>query len=181
MYMWECGVPEPSNIWLLPYRQVPCGMWNSSGTIPSVYMSSPNVITAGAVTNLSVCGLTTARKFNEGAQDLVSYIWCKTRHHGRSVEAHFQHGAGCMCLFFLIIKAANTSNNDNNVPNWISYNQQYDIWMRPLIHKPTNQNGMWELTGLANHVIHRRLMGTGTGSAQQEAMCWVVGHVWCWT
>jgi len=39
-----------------------------------------------------------------------------TTNHWRSVDAHFQDGVGCTSLFCLIVKAANRSTKDSNVP-----------------------------------------------------------------
>jgi len=71
MHMGECGVPEPSVIWPVPHREVPCGICDFQGTISSVDMSFPDVVGAGAVANLSVCGLITAGTFNAAVQYIL--------------------------------------------------------------------------------------------------------------
>jgi len=76
-----------------------CGICNFPGMFSSVYISSLNDVGAGAVANLSVCGSTAAGIFNNAIQCFESYPWCKTKHHGHSVEVHFQDGAGSVFLF----------------------------------------------------------------------------------
>jgi len=119
MSMWECCFPEPSITRLLPYWDVPCSICHFPGMRSSVFKSSPNVVSAAPVAISSICGLTTAGTFNVAVQYFISYTWCKTQDCGCSVEAHFQDEAGSMSLFFSSIKAANTSNKDNRVPQWI--------------------------------------------------------------
>jgi len=122
MHLWECGFPEHGIIWLLLYRDVPRGIYNLTGMISSVHKSSPYVVVAGAVANISVCGVTNAGIFNAAVPNILSYPWYKTQDRGRPVDAHFQHGAASVSSFFLILKAANTSNIVNNVPKSIVCN-----------------------------------------------------------
>jgi len=44
----DFGFPEPTQIWLLPGREVHCGIGDIPGTISRVSNSSPNVVGAGA-------------------------------------------------------------------------------------------------------------------------------------
>ena len=49
----------------------------------------------------------------------LDYPWCKSTNHWHAVDYHVQDGAGSVSLFFLVIKAANSSKKDNNTPKAI--------------------------------------------------------------
>jgi len=55
-----CVFSERSLSWLHPVRGVPCGFYNISGTISTHFISSPNVVGAGAAASSLICSLTTA-------------------------------------------------------------------------------------------------------------------------
>jgi len=94
------------------------------------------------------------------------------------VHTQFHHVAVSMSLLVLIIKAANESNKDNDVPKLIFCTRKWNIWMRPKIEKPDNSNRRLELAGLANPGKTRRLRGTGPGLAHQSAAGRVLERVW---
>jgi len=83
-----------------------------------------------------------------------------------------------VCLLFLIIKAANTSENDNNVQKSIFCDSQLDFWMWTYIEQPEDQNWKLELMGLAKAGKTHGSMGTGTGFDRQDAAGRVFSHVW---
>jgi len=58
------GFSKPSLIWLLPARDVTCGICNCPGTISRAYICSPNVVGDGVAEVMSVWGFTTAGTFN---------------------------------------------------------------------------------------------------------------------
>jgi len=72
MRMWESGFPEPSILGQLPSQEVPCSICNFPGCISGVHKTHPNVVGAGAVANLSVCGLTTGGTFHSAEQYFYS-------------------------------------------------------------------------------------------------------------
>jgi len=49
----------------------------------------------------------------------LDYPWCKSKNHWHAMDYHVQDGAGSVSLFFLVIKAANSSKKDNNTPKSI--------------------------------------------------------------
>jgi len=64
MVVFDCGFTEPSRIWLLPGREVPCGICNIPETMSSLSISSPNVVGGGAEASSSVWGWTTTGTLN---------------------------------------------------------------------------------------------------------------------
>jgi len=74
-----------------------------------------------------------------------------------------------MSPLVLIIKVANWTHKDNDVPKLIVCTRVCDIWMRPYIEKPEHLNQRLELTGLANPCNTGGLTGTGAGLALPEA------------
>jgi len=66
----DCGLTEPSLIWLRPGREVPCGFCYVPGTMSRLSISSPNVAGGGAGGSSFVCSGTTARTLNS----LVPYF-----------------------------------------------------------------------------------------------------------
>jgi len=75
MLVFDCGFIEPSLIWLLPGREVPCGICDIPETILRHFMSCPNVVSAGAAASSPVCGWTTARTINSDVPYLLSISW----------------------------------------------------------------------------------------------------------
>jgi len=55
----------------------------------------------------------------------------KTKYYWHTADFHFQDVARSLSLLFLIIKAANTWQKDNDVPNSIFCDYPYVIWLQP--------------------------------------------------
>jgi len=90
------GFAEPNLIWLLPARDVPCGIRDIPGTILRDSMSSPNVVRAGAAASSSVCGLMTAGTFNSDGL----YLWsCSLKPFAASSHHSCVNSSGCICIF----------------------------------------------------------------------------------
>ena len=109
------------------------------------------------------------------------YPECKTNNHWLSIHTHFQDGVGSVYLFVSIIKAANTSNKDNDVPKSIFCNPQWDIWMQPWIEKPETQDRRLELMGPVKSGKTYRFTVTCLGLASQEAAGLVFARVLDWS
>jgi len=62
--VFDCGFPKPSLIWLIPGREVPCGICVIPGRMSRNYITSQNVVRAGAATSSSVCSWITAGTLN---------------------------------------------------------------------------------------------------------------------
>ena len=71
MLMFHCGFTEPSLIWLLPGRDVPCSMCDILRTMSRHSVSSPNIVGTGAAASSAVCGWTTAGTLNS---DLLYFL-----------------------------------------------------------------------------------------------------------
>jgi len=73
--LFDCAVPDPNLIRLLPGQEVHCGIRDISGIISRDYIRSPNVAGESVAASLSVCGLTTAGTFNSVVWYFISIWW----------------------------------------------------------------------------------------------------------
>jgi len=106
------------------------------------------------------------------------YPWCETKNFWCSVDTNFQNIIQSSSLIFRIIKAANTSKNDNDVPNSIFSNLQYDLWMWSKIENPKFQKWKLEPTSLAKSSNTSWLTGTAQCFTGQKAASPYFGQVW---
>jgi len=72
MWLSGWGFPEPGLGWLLPTRNVSCGIWDCPRTISGAYINSPNVLGDGEAPVVSVCSFTTAAACNAIIPYLIS-------------------------------------------------------------------------------------------------------------
>jgi len=78
------------------------------------------------------------------------------KNHLPFIDTHVQNAAGSMSLFILIIKAANTTNTDNDISKFVFCTKQEDIRMRPEIEQPENK--LLRCFTFALHIVDQ---GTG--------------------
>jgi len=64
MWLSTWGLSNPSLIWLLPCRDVACGIWDCLGMISRTCISSSNVVCDGVAAVESIWGCTTAGTFS---------------------------------------------------------------------------------------------------------------------
>jgi hypothetical protein len=86
-----------------------------------------------------------------------------------------------MCLMFWIIKAANTSKKNSEVPSLILCYWQYNISIWLKIDQPQQQNQTLGALDLPNSRQSHRLKGTGACIAHKTAASRFIGQVWNWT
>jgi len=64
MLVFDCSFAQPTLIWLLPGREVPCGICDIPRTMSRHSIHSPNAVGAGDAVSSSVCSSMTAETLN---------------------------------------------------------------------------------------------------------------------
>ena len=86
-------------------------------------------------------------------------------------------GRGSESLLVLIIKVANASRTDIDIPKSIFFDLQLQFWMRPEIVKPKMQNRRLDPMDPTKSGNTRWSMSTGPDFTCKEPVCQVFGQV----